>query len=446
MAFFRLRRTVMRVRAWHLLALVAAAAFTAALASPRASAGVTVSRSCGPAHAIAPGVVFRHCTARLSTLRSTQQVYMVNWKQGDSRIHLTAQPLSAPASDGSIPITTMSRWATWAARPGLAASLNGDFFTYASGTAARPSGLVVHGGRVLDFASSSDEQQAGYASGGRVVIGTPRAAAERLLLPTGKALTIGAWGTYTGHRDQVGVIGRAGTYTPPAGYEAVALATNPFKHVLTGNRLMRNRYGINRLEHVIRFVLNDASQPDVTAKVAVTFPATPAGSVTVPTGGVGLVFRNIGTAHDGFTAISQQASPIVSVTQPDAAWTRVTEVMSGKPVLVTNGAAITARPPNTTSDQWDAEQWRPAIATRTDGKAMMLVAGSPTGTSTTGAQFARLLVAFDARDAIQFDNRSSTELYRPRPSNGTCSHAGACYTQWGWERDIPLATMLYSHS
>jgi hypothetical protein len=80
---------------------------------------------------------------------------------------------------------------------------------------------------------------------------------------------------------------------------------------------MRNRYGVNRLEHVIRFVLNDASQPDVTTKVAVTFPATPGGAVTVPTGGVGLVYGDIGMAHDGFTAISKQTSPRVTSTGPD---------------------------------------------------------------------------------------------------------------------------------
>ncbi|HEX3332456.1 MAG TPA: phosphodiester glycosidase family protein [Gaiellales bacterium] len=372
---------------------------------------------------------------------------MVLWKQGDSRINLAAQPLGAQASDGSIPITTMSRWATRAPRPGLAASLNGDFFTYTSNwSSAYPSGLIVHRGAVLDFAGASDEQEAGYAPGGRVVIGTPRAIPERLLLPTGSSLTIGAWGAHAGHRDQVGVIGRAGTYTPPAGYEAVALATNPFKHVLTGDRLIRNPHGLNRAEHVTRFVLNDASQSDVRTSVQVTFPVAPATSVTVPLGGVGLVYRDIGIAHDGFLAISKQATPRLTVTQPDAAWAKVTEVMSGKPVLVTSGAAITTKPANTTSDQWDAEQWRPAIATRTDGKAMMLVAGSPTGSSTTGAQFGRLLVAFGARDAIQFDNRSSTELYRLRPNDGTCSHAGVCNTQWGWERDIPLATMLYSHS
>ena len=104
------------------------------------------------------------------------------------------------------------------------------------------------------------------------------------------------------------------------------------------------------------------------------------------------------------------------------------------------------KPANTTGDQWYAEQWRPAIATRRDGRAMMLIAGSPSGASTSGAQFARLLVAFDARDALQFDNRSSTELYRRHPSNGSCTHAGNCKTEWGWERDIPAATMLYSHS
>jgi Phosphodiester glycosidase len=448
MVFFRLRHAVLQGRPRHLLALIVlTAAVAVAAISPGASAAVTVSRTCGPAQTIAPGVAFRHCTARLSNLRSTQQVYMILWKQGDARIRLAAQPLGVQGPDGSIPITTISRWATWTSRPGLAAALNGDYFTYtASGSAAYASGLVVHAGKVLDFAGASDEQQAGYAPGGRVVIGTPRAVPARLLLPTGASLTVGAWGTNAGHRDQVGVIHRAGPYTPPAGYEAVALAADPFRQVLSGNRILRNRHGVDRPEHVIRFVLNDASQPDVTTHVAVTFPAAPGGPVTVPAGGVGLVFRNIGTAHDGFVAISRQASPGVTVTQPDAAWARVTEVMSGKPVLVKNGAAVTAKPANTTADQWYAEQWRPAVATRNDGKAMMLVAGSSTGSSTTGAQFGRLLVAFNARNAIQFDNRSSTELYRPRLHNGTCTYAGACYTQWNWERDIPLATMLYSHS
>jgi hypothetical protein len=95
---------------------------------------------------------------------------------------------------------------------------------------------------------------------------------------------------------------------------------------------------------------------------------------------------------------SRRAPP--DVAELDAAQTRVTEVMSG------------------------------------------LVAGSPTGTSTTGAQFGRLLVAFSAQTAIQFNNRSSTELCRPRPNNHTCSHAGALHTIDLGARH-PLATMLY---
>ena len=76
---------------------------------------------------------------------------------------------------------------------------------------------------------------------------------------------------------------------------------------------------------------------------------------------------------------------------------------------------------------------------------MMLIAGSPTGASTSGAQFAQACWSRCARDALQFDNRSSTELYRPHPSNGSCSHAGVCETEWQWEPEIPAATMLYSH-
>jgi hypothetical protein len=199
------------------------------------------------------------------------------------------------------------------------------------------------------------------------------------------------------------------------------------------------------MEHVRRFVIDDTTQPNVTVRLPVTFPATGATSVTIPSGGVGLVYRSIGVAASGFAAIARMSTPTVVVNQPDAAWAAVTDVMAGKPILVHGGVAAVAKPGNTTSDQWYAEQWRPAIATRRDGKAMMLIAGSPSGTSTSGAQFARLLVAFGARDALQFDNRSSTELYRPHPDNGTCAYAGRCTTEWGWERDIPAATMLYSH-
>ena len=242
------------------------------------------------------------------------------------------------------------------------------------------------------------------------------------------------------------MIPRAGSYTPPAGYDAVALAANPFVSALTGSRAMRNRQGVDRSEKVVRFVLNDPSLPNVTLPVPATFASAPGGAVTIRSGGVGLVYRDIGPAADALAAVAAEATPEVTFTGPDAAWAGVTEVMSGKPVTVSNGIAAIARPANTTADQWYAEQWRPAIATRTDGRAMMLVAGAPRGASTSGAQFARLLVAFGARNALQFDNRSSTELFRPRPRDGTCGSAGACITQYGWERDIPLATMLYSHS
>ena len=370
---------------------------------------------------------------------------MVSWMPGDHRISLAAQPLAAQRSGASIPITTISRWATEAARPGLVAALNGDFFSYAGWSAALPSGLLVHNRSVLSFGGGTDEQAAGYAPRGRVVLGAPRTIAERLELPVGATLTVGAWGTNAAHRDQVGVIGEAGPYTPPAGYLAVALATNPFATSLTGDRTMRNAHGVNRMEHVRRFVIDDITQPNVTDRVPVTFPTTGATTVTIPSGGVGLVYRSFGVAATGFAAIAKMASPTVVVNQPDAAWATVTDVMAGKPILVKGGVAAVAKPTNTTSDQWYAEQWRPAIATRRDGKAMMLIAGSPTGTSTSGAQFARLLVAFGARDALQFDNRSSTELYRPHPNDRSCSYAGTCKTESGWERDIPAATILYSH-
>ncbi len=371
---------------------------------------------------------------------------MILWKPGDHRVSLAAQPLAASRPDGSIPITRISRWATEAHRPGLVAALNGDFFSYVgSGATARPSGLLVHGRAVLEAADGSDEQSAGYAPGGRVVLGAPRALAQRLLLPGGTSLTVGGWGTPAGRGDQVTVIGRAGVYTPPAGYLAVALPRNPFATSVTGDRAMRNVHGAGKMEHVLRFVLNDPAQPNVSDSLPVVFPAPATTTVTIPRGGVGLVYHAVGVAATGFAAIAKLASPTIAISEPDAAWASVTDVMSGKPILVQGGVAAVAKPANTTGDQWFAEQWRPAIATRTDGRAMMLVAGSTSGQSTSGSEFSRLLVAFGARNALQFDNRSSTELYRPHPGDGTCSYAGSCQTEDDWERPIPAATVLSSH-
>jgi hypothetical protein len=174
----------------RLALIVAGTGLVAAMVTTSGAASVvTVSRSFSSPHLVAPSVIFRRCTARLSNLASTQDVVMVSWMPGDHRVSLAAQPLAAQKSDGSIPITTISRWATETARPGLVASLNGNFFSYAGGTAALPSGLLVHNRSVLSFGGGTDEQAAGYAPYGRVVLGAPRAIAQRLELPTGATLT-----------------------------------------------------------------------------------------------------------------------------------------------------------------------------------------------------------------------------------------------------------------
>jgi hypothetical protein len=120
--------------------------------------------------------------------------------------------------------------------------------------------------------------------------------------------------------------------------------------------------------------------------------------------------------------------------------------MGGKPQVVKNHTPITIKDAYTTNDQWYAQQWRPAIATTTTGKGMLVVIGGLRGaTSTTGAQFARMLAQLGAKDAMQFDNRSSTELFLPRPLRGGCatSNYGTCYTMSpGWERSIPVAISL----
>ena len=77
-----------------------------------------------------------------------------------------------PETRRAIPIRTISRWATKASRPGLVAALNGDFFL-AGVDCSAPQRPVVHNRSVLWFGAGTDEQAAGYAPRGRVVLGVP---------------------------------------------------------------------------------------------------------------------------------------------------------------------------------------------------------------------------------------------------------------------------------
>jgi hypothetical protein len=223
------------------------------------------------------------------------------------------------------------------------------------------------------------------------------------------------------------------------------LTGNPFSGSLSGTRLWADPTGRAKVDTVGAFVLQQARTATTTQSYRVA-KVTKA-RVTVSRGHVLLVYLKAptGVAATGFAAILKEVPASVLVTQPTAAWRSVTDTMGGKPMMVADGKAITRKPADTTDDQWYPEQWRPAIATTAGGRAAMVVIGA-TGwrsQSTKGAQFAQMLQLLGYTNALEFDNRSSTELYRPTPNDGSCVYRGFCRTMyWGWERDIPAATVL----
>jgi len=133
------------------------------------------------------------------------------------------------------------------------------------------------------------------------------------------------------------------------------------------------------------------------------------------------------------------------VLAPEASWASVTDVMGGKPQLVTNGVAVSTRPAYVDTWQWTCGGgcWRTALGVTASGKSWFAVAGATWGGGVTMPVFARMLKQLGAVDAMGFDNNGSTELFRPLPNNGTCNGAGACVTGYGYERSVPLGTALY---
>jgi len=393
------------------------------------------------------GVVLRRYHASVSGL-PTQVIDEVTWKLGDVHVSLHSHMLgSYQPSNQSIAIHTLSGWYR-STHPGrVVAALNGDFFTYTRFTsAAIPSSTLVVHRTVYHFGGSAPA--VGFTPHGNMVMGNPQALPTRIYLPNGTA-TVHAQNQAPplANTDQVGTYTRAGSDIPiPAGYRAIILGGSPLGTSLRGTSHFTNTSGLGKNEQVGSFYLVPAGTPTTKATYAVSAPAPGATSVTVPRHSTVLVMPASGLASTGFDTILAQPTPTVAVSVPDPAWAGVSDVMGGKPQVVKNGTPITTRDTYTTADQWDAEQWRPAIATTTHGNGMFIVIGGLNGgTSTTGAQFARMLAQLNISNAMQFDNRSSTELYVPRPSRGGCvtRKSGTCYTMMPrWERDIPVAVTL----
>jgi len=286
----------------------------------------------------------------------------------------------------------------------------------------------------------------GYRPGGDMVMGTPSLRPAAIALGNGSTATVGAFNGLTTngvaiHSDQVAAYVNAGAHvTVPSGYAGYVLPSAVLAQTLRGARSgYRFSTGANVSETVAGFRFAVPGVMHGTASVPTSQPAEcPTGTcnagtaLTAPTGGVILLAKAGGTAAAGLSARSAAAAPLSVATDPPG-WDTVNDVMGGKPQLVANGRAIRQQPSYVDSWQWDNAHWRPAVVRAANGQGWMLVEGGTNGVGVKALTWARMLVQMGARDAMGFDNNSSTELFRPgaRP-----------LTAYGYERDITSATYL----
>jgi phosphodiester glycosidase len=423
----------------------------AASATVPAVRGPIVSYKCPPlpllcTRTLHTGVVLQHLRAKLRS-GTTQDIYKVSWPLGDTHVRLAAEALNTPSASGTIALGTISHWASQSSAPGLVAALNGDFFTAVGWSAGHPSGMLVQSRRVVAFGSGG--AGVGYEPGGRMVMGTPSAKPAKLLLPNGKTATIysfdsGSAGLSSIHADQVIVKTIAGSGTQPgvpAGFNGYIVGSsgvqNPFPTMLRGSENVVNSTGADTREPVAGFRFGDGDGAIATASLPIV-PAT--GAFTLGTGQALVIAKADLLADRGLAQLATH-SQVVRVTVDAEAWSRVSDVMGGKPQLVKNGKVqyptAWQDPPMMSGDgwQWEYPHWRPALAeTKTRGW-LVITGGVHYGNGVYGWNWGKMLLQLGAQNAMGFDNNSSTELFVP--GRGTWSFSP------GWERPITEATALF---
>ena len=276
----------------------------------------------------------------------------------------------------------------------------------------------------------------GYLPAGDFEIGRPRAQPVKLKLPNRLTATIGAFGALPAASDQVGAYDTAGTVvTVPEGYVAFTIDSTAFGTMLRGDRTLRNRSGRDRPEPVAAFAFAEPSSAGTTTSLPIVGSQPAGAQVTVPESGTVLVAKVGGIAEVGLSALAASANPVVDVNGDAEGWSSVSDVMGGKPELVSSGVSISERPASVDPWQWTCGGgcWRPALMRTNSGRGSLILIGARGGSGLTMLTFARVLRQLGAQQAIGFDSNGSAEMYRPgvRP-----------YTAYGYERWLPTATTL----
>jgi hypothetical protein len=431
-----------------------------ALATTPRISGPIVSYKCPPAplfctRTLKPGVTLTHYRA---TMRSgpTQDIYRLSWNLGDPHVQLLAEPLSHPTSTGSIQLNTISNWAAAAAPAGFLGALNADFFSQGSNWRyGKPSGMLVRGRHIYDFGTGGPA--VGYKPAGRMVLGSPIARAVKITLTEGHTATIAAFnpsstGLSSIKGDQVAVK-TGSTARVPSGWVGVVVTNaNPgfFADMLRGSEQSANATGLKTGETVRAFRLGEGTGVTTTTQLQVLNTAicggyVCTGQITVPlaAGQSLLIARSGHFAQSGLVQRANGSAHALTISTDTPRWAGVSDVMGGKPRLVKDGRvsypAPWVNPPMMSSDgwQWDYAHWRPAVAETATRGWLIITGGVHYGDGVPGWNWGKMLVQLGARNAIGFDNNSSTELYVPGRGTWTFSP--------GWQRQITEATALAYH-
>jgi hypothetical protein len=379
-----------------------------------------------------PGVVFTHYRASVRGYSRAQEIYRISWAIGDTHVRLGSALLGTyhPAQE-TVDVHPIS---SLGAPAGLLAAINGDYSAYTTRTAYRNSGMLVKGRKIYNFGWGGPG--VGYLPAGDFKIGRPRAQPVKLKLPNRLTATIGAFGAPPAASDQVGAYDTAGTVVSvPNGYAAFTVDSTAFRTMLSGNRTLRNRSGSDRSEPVAAFAFAEPTSPGTTTSLPIVGSQPAGAQVTVPETGTVLLAKVGGIAEVGLSALAASANPVVKINGDADGWSSVSDVMGGKPELVSGGIAISSRPTIVDSWQWTCGGgcWRPALMRSSSGRGSLILIGARGGSGLTMLSFARVLRQLGAQQAIGFDNNGSAEMYRPghRP-----------YTGYGYERWLPTATTL----
>ncbi len=416
---------------------VALALAPGATAAGGAAAAATHMRT------LASGVVLRwQPQAPVAGVALPAQLVTITWPLGDSRYRMRTVTTGGPvAADGFLPRRRLSAWG--ATQPAsLVAAISPDFATYLPGR-AMPSGLEVAGRVIVHLPTAGAvAPSAGYTSGGGLVLGTVRAQPMTFQLPGGQTATVEAMNASPTTGTQVGAYDMAGArIAVPPGDGAVILQRSPF----AGS--VRSPVGVASFAALpAAYALHQSEHPVQYLTTPIRRPAAGATHATVPVGGAVLVVRSGGSAAAGFDQLLAGPQPQVQVNVTDQAWAGVTDVMGGKPILVKDGTAVTARPATMTDYQWSGATARIALGETADGRGViaMLNGGNHSTAGLTAPQFAAALLQLGVTNAIGFDAGPVPELYSLRYRNRTCLPSpGWCYRSSNAETTPALASALY---